>query len=70
MRYIGFKTLCTIIKAVSLYADLWAVVIFVAGALRDPRSVTLINWLAAILMIGGRCRCALVLKLQGLGIQK
>lgn len=53
VRYIGFKALWTIIKAVSLYAVLWAAVIFVAGALGVPRSVTLINWLAAILLVGG-----------------
>lgn len=52
VRYIGFKALWTIIKAVSLYAVLWAALIFISGAEGVPRSVTLINWLAAILMIG------------------
>jgi FlaA1/EpsC-like NDP-sugar epimerase len=53
VRYIGFKALWSIIKAVSLYAVLWAALIFVSGAEGVPRSVTLINWLAAILLIGG-----------------
>ena len=52
VRYIGFKALWTIIKVVSLYAALWAALIFVSGAEGVPRSVTLINWLAAILLIG------------------
>ena len=52
VRYIGFKALWTIIKSVSLYAALWAALIFVSGAEGVPRSVTLINWLAAILIIG------------------
>ena len=53
VRYIGFKALWTIIKAISLYAVLWSSLVFVSGAVGVPRSVTLINWLAAILLIGG-----------------
>ena len=53
VRYIGFKALWTIIKAVSFYAVIWSAVVFVSGAAGVPRSVTLINWLAAILLIGG-----------------
>ena len=53
VRYIGFKALWTMIKAVSFYAVVWAALIFVAGTEGIPRSVTLINWLAAILLIGG-----------------
>ena len=49
IRYIA---LWTIIKAVSLYAILWSALIFIAGAEGVPRSVTIINWLAAILLIG------------------
>ncbi|MFK5915660.1 MAG: polysaccharide biosynthesis protein, partial [Woeseiaceae bacterium] len=52
VRYIGFKALWTIVKAVSLYAVLWAALVFISGADGVPRSVTLINWLAAILLIG------------------
>ena len=53
VRYIGFKALWTIIKAVSFYAIIWSALIFIAGATGVPRSVTIINWLAAILLIGG-----------------
>lgn len=53
VRYIGFKALWTIIKAVSFYAVIWAALIFLSGVSGVPRSVTLINWLAAILLIGG-----------------
>lgn len=53
VRYIGFKALWTIIKAVSFYAVIWSALIFLSGVSGVPRSVTLINWLAAILLIGG-----------------
>ena len=53
VRYIGFKALWTIIKAVSFYAVIWSALIFISGVIGVPRSVTLINWLAAILLIGG-----------------
>ena len=52
IRYIGFKALWTIIKAVSIYAVIWSALVFISGAVGVPRSVTLINWLAAILLIG------------------
>lgn len=53
VRYIGFKALGTIIKAVSFYAVIWSALVFISGAEGIPRSVTLINWLVAILLIGG-----------------
>lgn len=53
VRYIGFKALWTIIKAVSFYAIIWSALIFLSGINGIPRSVTLINWLAAILLVGG-----------------
>lgn len=53
VRYIGFKALWTIIKAVTLYAILWGALVFVFVPNGMPRSVTLINWLATILLIGG-----------------
>ena len=53
VRYIGFRALWTIIKAVTLYAALWSGVVFVIGFEGIPRSITLINWLSAILLIGG-----------------
>ena len=54
VRYIGFKTLWSIVQAVSLYAFIWGLVAFIiSGAEGIPRSVILINWLLAILIIGG-----------------
>ncbi len=53
IRYIGFKALWTIIKAVSLYAIIWSAIVFLSGINGVPRSVTLINWLITILLIGG-----------------
>ena len=52
VRYIGFKALWTIIQAVSLYAVIWSAFVFISGAVGVPRSVTLINWIVAILLIG------------------
>jgi len=52
VRYIGFKALWTIIKAVSIYAIIWSALAFISGAVGVPRSVTLINWIVAILLIG------------------
>ncbi len=53
VRYIGFKALWTIIKAVSFYSIIWSALVFISGIAGVPRSVTLINWLVAILLIGG-----------------
>ena len=53
IRYIGFKALGTIINAVSFYAVIWSAIVFISGIEGIPRSVTLINWLVAILLIGG-----------------
>ena len=53
VRYIGFKALGTIIKAVSLYAVIWSALVYISGIAGVPRSVIFINWLAAILLIGG-----------------
>ncbi|MCW8899149.1 MAG: polysaccharide biosynthesis protein, partial [Gammaproteobacteria bacterium] len=53
VRYIGFKALWTIIQAVSFYAVIWSALIFLSGSEGIPRSVTIINWLATILLIGG-----------------
>ena len=53
VRYIGFKALWTIIKAISFYAIIWSALIFISGSEGVPRSVAIINWLAVILLIGG-----------------
>jgi len=53
VRYIGLKALWTIIKAISLYALIWGILGFMAAVEGIPRSVILINWLLALLSIGG-----------------
>lgn len=53
IRYIGFRALWAIIQAVTLYALLWAVIALLSRIQVVPRSVTLINWVMAILLIGG-----------------
>ena len=53
VRYIGFKALWTIIQAVSFYAVIWSALVFMSGIAGVPRSVTIINWLVSILLIGG-----------------
>jgi len=53
VRYIGLKALWTIVKAISLYALIWGILGFMAAVEGIPRSVILINWLLALLSIGG-----------------
>ena len=53
IRYIGFKALWSIVQAVSLYALLWSLIVFMASVEGIPRSVILINWLLGIVTIGG-----------------
>ena len=53
IRFIGFKALWAIVQAVTLYALLWGVIGFMAAVDGIPRSVVLINWLLAVIAIGG-----------------
>ncbi|MCS5551575.1 MAG: polysaccharide biosynthesis protein, partial [Gammaproteobacteria bacterium] len=53
IRYIGFKALWAVFQAVTLYALVWGVVGFMLAVDGIPRSVILINWVLAILAIGG-----------------
>ena len=53
IRYISFKALWSIAQAVTLYALLWGVIGFMAAVEGIPRSVILINWLLAVISIGG-----------------
>ncbi len=53
IRYIGFKALWIVVQAVSLYSLVWGVVGFMSAIEGIPRSVILINWVLAILAIGG-----------------
>ena len=52
LRYIGFVAMWTIVKAISLYTLVFGVLILLSGLSGVPRSVILINWLVAILLIG------------------
>ncbi|WP_416678708.1 polysaccharide biosynthesis protein [Candidatus Pseudothioglobus sp. Uisw_016] len=53
IRYIDFKALWSVVKAVSLYALIWGVITLMAAIDSLPRSVILINWVLSILLIGG-----------------
>ena len=53
VRYIGFIAMWAVVKAVSLYTLLWGVLVLLTATGGVPRSVLLINWLMAILLIGG-----------------
>ena len=53
IRYVGFKALWRIFQAVSFYAILWGLVVFMAAVSGIPRSVILINWLLVIVAVGG-----------------
>lgn len=53
IRYIGFKALWAIVQAVTLYALTWSVIVLLSGVEGVPRSVVLINWILALLLIGG-----------------
>ena len=53
IRYIGFKALWAVVQAITLYALLWGVIVFMTAVEGIPRSVILINWLSLIVAIGG-----------------
>lgn len=53
IRYIGFHALWTVLQAVSLYAILLGLFVLLFRIEGVPRSVILINWIVAILFIGG-----------------
>jgi FlaA1/EpsC-like NDP-sugar epimerase len=53
VRYVNFKVLWQIVQASSIYAISWGLLTFMSNVDFIPRSVILINWLIAILFIGG-----------------
>jgi len=53
IRYISFLAMWAVVKAVSLYTLTWGVLVLLSGVAGVPRSVLIINWLVAILLIGG-----------------
>ncbi|WP_290700176.1 nucleoside-diphosphate sugar epimerase/dehydratase [Amphritea sp.] len=54
IRYIGYRALWTVVKAVTLSLLIWAVATYLLGLeYNTPRSVILIFWIVSILVIGG-----------------
>jgi len=52
IRYVGMVAMWAIVKAVTLYTLVFALLILLSGFQGVPRSVFLINWLVVVLMIG------------------
>jgi len=53
IRYLGFRALWAVLQAVTLYAMIWGLFILLARIEGTPRSIIIINWLIAVLLIGG-----------------
>lgn len=53
IRFIGFKTIWTMVKAISLYSLIWGVFGFMVAIDGIPRSVIIINWLLSIVVLVG-----------------
>ena len=53
IRYIGFASLWKVFQAISLYALVWGVSVYLSGIETVPRSVIVINWLSCLLLVGG-----------------
>ncbi len=53
IRFLGLQALWAVVKAVTLYALIWGVIGFMSAVEGIPRSVMLINWLLAVMTIGG-----------------
>jgi FlaA1/EpsC-like NDP-sugar epimerase len=52
IRFVSFKAIWNIFQAVSIYAMLWGLLVFMANIEDVPRSVIIINWALVILVIG------------------
>ena len=53
IRYIGVRALTTLVQAVTLYAVIWGLFGYMAAIQGVPRTVILINWMLALITIGG-----------------
>ena len=54
VRYIGLKSLFSIVQAVTLYAVIWGLIDYMVVQVDGtPRSVILINWMICLITIGG-----------------
>jgi UDP-N-acetylglucosamine 4,6-dehydratase len=52
VRYIGFRALWVVVKAVSLYVLIWGLCLLLSGVEGVPRSVIVIHWMMAVLWVG------------------
>ncbi len=53
IRYIGFKALWAVARAVTLYSLIWASFVLLSGVQDVPRSVYILNLLLVVLLAGG-----------------
>lgn len=53
IRYVGFQAIWRITQATTMYAALWALIIFMTVLEGIPRSVILINWTLVLICVGG-----------------
>ena len=53
IRYIGFKALWSVLQAVTLYAIIWGLLAMFVRIEYFPRSVVIINWFLAVMLVGG-----------------
>jgi len=53
VRYVSFNSIWQLTKAISLYAVLWGLIVFMLALEGIPRSVILINWLLSLTTICG-----------------
>lgn len=53
IRYLGMRAVWSVVQAVTLYALLWGVLVFLSGVQGVPRSVVIINLMVSLIGIGG-----------------
>ncbi|MCP4486623.1 MAG: polysaccharide biosynthesis protein [Gammaproteobacteria bacterium] len=53
IRYIGFRAMWSVVKAVGLYALVWGVLVMLSAIPGVPRALVLINLLVTLVFIGG-----------------
>ncbi len=53
IRYLTADVIWTILRAVTIYCVLWALVALFSGIFEKPRSIILINWGVSLILIGG-----------------
>ena len=53
IRYLASDVIWTVLRAVTVYCMIWALVVLFSGVLGVPRSVILINWVVCLIFIGG-----------------